>query len=495
MTFRIENRSDRLRSALAIATLLVANQAGAQAALQRFESGAVQASADVSVVFDQQFSVIRDGYECTCVEHYQNGVQAYVSSCDALECPDVSLLIDCREDPGGPGCDDYLSSCECDCTALEATVEFDHGSSDDVFLTGVPDLWQFDFMCGQGNAANAVGCGPVVGAELFYYWAQQGYSNLVDDFLVGGGNDPVTQVHDWQALVRELRADYMDGGICVPFGGGQYATLMGRMTTALEEYIEDAGYDADVSHYKVCDDCNANAADELTGSEGLALIKEELKAGRPLIMGFNSGRAFGSFIPVPNDDLVPETVYIGELSNGTPAAGTIDHYAVITGFRKLGGLDVLTMNLGWDDGNGDMNVMWNPAGKWAHLYTVDIDGVTDADWCAIDRGITVSGADLDMVVSAFSPSNVEVSHPYLAFSSSTQDFDVLAGQSCGLVREGETISHRSTTHQEEHCADPGDLPTSTDLPTHGFEDTTTRDETNLDYDNGPPILDELQPNP
>jgi len=98
------------------------------------------------------------------------------------------------------------------------------------------------------------------------------------------------------------------------------------------------------------------------------LIKDELDAGRPVIMGFNAGQAFDGFIPVSNGGTM-ETVYIGKPSNGTPAAGTIDHYAVITGYRRLGGLDVLTMNLGWQDDTTDVNLKWTPAGKWPHPMT------------------------------------------------------------------------------------------------------------------------------
>ena len=293
---------------------------------------------------------LSNGYSCSCEQTYRNGAETSVSTCDETQsqCADLDVVHGCEDDPDGPDCN-YLVRCECDCTALTQTTEFEHGPFDDVVLTGIPDLWQFDYMCGSNAvSANAVGCGPVSAAMLMYWWAQRGYGHLVDDYLVGGGSGPAEQEHDWQALVRELRAHYLNGGICVPFGGGEYATLMGKMTTGIEEYIEDAGYHAVVNHWKVCDDCNAGADDEITGGAALDLIKDELDAGRPVIMGFNAGPAFAGSIPVWNGSAI-ETVYIGELSNGTPAAGTINHYAVITGYRRLGGLDVLTMNLGWHD--------------------------------------------------------------------------------------------------------------------------------------------------
>src|SRR4029453_10501470 len=161
---------------------------------------------------------------------------------------------------------------------------------------------------------------------------------------------------------------YLDGGICVPplvsKGRGQYATLMGKMTTGLQEYIEHAGYAVDVEHWKVCDDCTAGAADEIQGATALSLIKGELQAGRPVIMGFNAGKAF-EFPPVPiYFDGTYESISMGELSNGEPITGIINHYAVITGYRRLAGLDVLTLNLGFHDDDTDDLVLWNPGGKW-----------------------------------------------------------------------------------------------------------------------------------
>jgi len=69
-------------------------------------------------------------------------------------------------------------------TALAQTTEFEHGPFDDVVLTGIPDLWQFNYMCGSNAvSANAVGCGPVSAAMVMYWWAQRGYGHLVDEGL------------------------------------------------------------------------------------------------------------------------------------------------------------------------------------------------------------------------------------------------------------------------------------------------------------------------
>ena len=442
----------------------------------------------------------RDGYSCSCVETYMHGREASVWSCDntANRCADLDVLLDCEEDPDGPDCD-YLRQCECDCTALEETVEFE--PYDDVVLTGVPDLWQFPFMCGDNQvSANAVGCGPVSAAMVMYWWAQRGFDNLVDRFLVGDGSGPADREHDWQALVRELRANYLDGGICVPSlnGNPQYATLMDKMESGIREYIQDAGYNnVDVDHWKVCEDCNAGEADEILGGDALALIKDELEAGRPVIMGFNVGKAQEVRVPIYHDDLTYDMVYTGELSNGAPIAGIINHYAVITGYRRLGGLDVLSLNLGWNDGTTDQLFAWNPGGKWMHLYTVDITSHPDGTpWCTIDRGVDENRTP--PTAAAFSQPYIEISHVETSTPSSTNELAVLAGTSCGIAREGEWVSWYDTTYQLETCVTAGDLPTEEEMAdVVGGQTTTTgtRDEGGLTGGGGFPILDQELPLP
>jgi len=72
----------------------------------------------------------------------------------------------------------------CNCTALAQTTEFERGPFDDVVLTGIPDLWRFNYMCGSNAvSANAVGCGPVSAAMVMYLWAQRGYGHPVDEGL------------------------------------------------------------------------------------------------------------------------------------------------------------------------------------------------------------------------------------------------------------------------------------------------------------------------
>ena len=216
---------------------------------------------------------------------------------------------------------------------------------EDVFLAGVPNLWQFDYACGAFGT-NAIGCGPVAASMVMYWWAQQGYEGLVEDFLSGSGSSAADREHDWREMVETFRDDYLNGGICV---ADQYATLQGTMRDGMDEFIGDAGYDASVRQYKVCDGCNRNANDEITEAAGLDIILDELRDGRPVILGFNVGRAMQTQGTFDSDFFEEITAYTGELSNGTPATGIISHYAVITGYARADGHDILLLNLGWAD--------------------------------------------------------------------------------------------------------------------------------------------------
>jgi hypothetical protein len=148
---------------------------------------------------------IQDGYECECVESYANGDDVRVWTCDQSDdhCMPATELIDCLDNLGTPECN-YLVSCECDCTALEKTVEFDHDADDNIIVTGAVDMYQFPYLC-DGSGPNWVGCGSVATAMLLYWWSGLGYTNLTGAFNVLALNDYSgyygTEANDWQGLV------------------------------------------------------------------------------------------------------------------------------------------------------------------------------------------------------------------------------------------------------------------------------------------------------
>lgn len=359
---------------------------------------------------------------CTCTASYSNGSSELVSECSRSECPDPERYVDCRNAASTgvmpiEGCV-LLESCDCTCTTREPRSGERYG--DDVGLSGVPNLWQFDYRCGAFGE-NAVGCGPVAASMITYWWAQQGYDGLVHG-LTSGGNTPASAEHDWKAMVRTFRDDYLNGGICI---SGQYATLQTTLRSGIKEYFEDSGYAADVDHYKVCSDCNRNQPEEIDPGRALGIIEGELRYGRPVIIGFNVGRATERTRELAEDGYVYE-VYSGELSNG--GDGWIDHYAVVTGYERIDGEDVLIMNVGWDhtdegDAWVDIPFLWKPAGRWLHVYTVDVEDAPDGfDWCALDRGI-----DDTFLASA------ELDASYADPDAGPET--VLAGTRCGIVRD------------------------------------------------------------
>jgi hypothetical protein len=423
---------------------------------------------------------------CTCTATYSDGSNAVVDECSRTECPDLDLYLACRDAaqthvmPIG-GCK-LLETCECTCTTPEPRIGERYG--DDVALSGVTNLWQFDYGCGAFGD-NAVGCGPVAAAMLAYWWAQQGYDGLVAGFLARGDNLPATAEHDWQAMVETFRDDYLDGGICID---GQYATTQTKMESGLAEYFEDSGYSVDVDRYKVCASCTRSQPDEIDPTRGLGIIVDELDSGRPVIIGFNVGRATEETRTLVEDSSYSE-VFSGDLSNG--GAGWIDHYAVITGYANIDGEDVLYLNLGWDhadDGSVwvDIPFVWEPAGPWLHLYTLDIDSSPDgADWCSLDRGVDatfLAGAEVD---ASFDDPAV---WPETA----------VAGGRCGIVREVTYYEYYPQWSGVSFECDPqGELEQEIEstlddaLLPGGSSDT--RGDADLDSSNGVPIVDWIPP--
>lgn len=420
-----------------------------------------------------------DDEVCTCIAEYSDGTSEQVADCSRSECPDLDTYNACRNAestgvmPIG-GCQ-LLEACECDCRSTELTTSeyFD----EDIYLAGLPNLWQFDYACGAFGQ-NAVGCGPVAASMVMYWWAQQGYEGLVTGLMTGAGVSPAVREHDWQGMVETFRDDYLDGGICV---ADQYATLQGTMRDGLEDFINDGGYTASVDHYKVCDGCNRNASDEITADSGLDIILDELASGRPVIMGFNVGRAMDDTTFYDDYETDSVEAYSGELSNGAPLSGIISHYAVITGYERVDGQDLLLLNMGWA-GSYDIRFLWNVAGKWLHLYTVDLNGAPDGDdFCAIDRGIDptfLDSADLD-----------------LSFDWDIAPQTVLAGTSCGVLREVHVSEYYPTWSGPTFECDPfaglDDVQTADPWDIGGTTTTNTHEPGG--YQGGAPILDQIPP--
>lgn len=427
---------------------------------------------------------------CECTASYSDGTEEVVGECERSECPDLERYNTCRDAqstgimPIG-GCR-LLEACACDCWPTEPRIGHDYG--DDVFLSGVPNLWQFDYACGF-LGKNAVGCGPVAAAMVTYYLVEQGFDSLVSGAYFNGST-PATATHDWQELVKTFRDDYLDGGIC--WGpSGQYATLQTTMRNGIEDFIEDAGYPADVDHYKVCDDCNRNEPEELDPQAGLSLIRDELTAGRPVIMGFNAKRATETDSTFEEDG-TDHFVFTGRLSNG--GDGWIDHYAVVTGYRNIAGRDVVYVNMGLEytdsgEPSVDQPFLWNPGGEWLHLYTVDIpDEPEGDDWCVIDNGIDLSffqSEELDASFEAVDVDGDDLADPPV---------HLVAGASCGIhrtVSEYEYWPHWSGVTFE--CDPYAELEQDLEQMEQPFGDADTTGHGDPGGSYGPPIVEWIPP--
>ena len=81
--------------------------------------------------------------------------------------------------------------------------------------------------------------------------------------------------------------------------------------------------------------------------------------------------------------------------------------------------------------------------------------------------------------------------------STTNELTPVAGTSCGIAREGDTVNYFDTTYQLETCVTANDLPTEEDVDDLLWGQTTTagtRDEV-LTSGGGLPILDRELPLP
>jgi hypothetical protein len=342
--------------------------------------------------------------DCVCEATFSG-----VGSVEVLDC-DFFSTNSCGQKmwlSGGLGSRDF-EGCECTCYEGEEIVvkTLPRDDEDGYFVRGVPDFWQYDWGCTFNGSPNAVGCGPVAMAEVLYWYASRGYPELVKDHLVSQvllpehyelyqaqlAQDGLTEpdlVHVWKTLVNGLRSDYLrgTGGVC---GNGQYGTSEEGFMT-IEDYARDHGVAMSVEAFKI---------KRSTSGYGLGLIKDELEAGRPLVMRFNWKGAKTAVFRSGGED-----IFSGPLSN---SGKYNDHYAVVTGYRQTPeGRDVIYLNMGAgklnnivekigssevDTGsveygfNGstrlpvieagnpgtDTPVEWNPTGKWVRLYTIRV---------------------------------------------------------------------------------------------------------------------------
>jgi len=353
--------------------------------------------------------VVVSGGPCECTKTFKDWSTASTPSCDAPKCATEKEMEACDEGTS-TNCN-YLRSCTCYCE-FPPVEEFVHEPGDGVYLTGVPELWQFEYGCISSPLGIAnVGCGPVALASMFYWWAQRGYAGLVEDHQTSMGQQ------DWQDLLREIRDEYADDGVCL---GRQYLVTQDEMEKELNDYVDDHGASGNVAQYRVCDGCNLQRATDRTKSGGLDVIQNELEAGRPLVLGYAEGMAERSSVDV--DGL---TVFTGDLSGD----GFATHYAVITGYRRTSdGRDVIFINKGSAFATVDVVMEWKPAGKWTHLFTLGISSnPSGAAFCPVDSSLDQTYVD---------HADVEVSHAAKSDNASFRQFTPLAGRRCGIARDG-----------------------------------------------------------
>jgi hypothetical protein len=410
----------------------------------------------------------RSKSSCTCTKTFRSGRTTSPSTCDDLapSCADLATLQGCDGRTDGP-CD-LPVSCDCDCTG-EPYDTFDHVPGDGVYLTGLPDLYQFDYGCGADP--NAIGCGPIAISMMEYAWSERGYTGLTKESLTA-----IPGQQGWRDLAKTVRNDM--SGFCVPGAlidplsfldpnepnqDGEFGVTQDELERELNAYSTAMGYEPSVSHYRVCGDCDVKDPGDLSKADGLAKITEVLEAGNPLIIGFDTGAA-GKTSQIVDG----EKVYTGNLSVGI---GWINHYALITGYRhSTSGMDVIYMNTGLDGTPADIAFQWNPAGQWTHLFTYAPVGAAD--------GLKFCPLDGDLSTYFAWSKGLQLSHAGKTTTSPTRTLTPLGGGSCGVVRDGKhelVVPAWSTSARCLTLTDVDKLNKSYDDVKVGIDDTSPPD--------------------
>lgn len=149
----------------------------------------------------------------------------------------------------------------------------------------------YTILSGVGDASNpssTPGCGPVSGYNLLKYWDVNGYQNLLN------ASDTL------QSVYNELY--YMMA--CIPWTGGQVATLPTEYGSGIHWYFMEEGYQSGIN-------CSTDA---FLSVSDFSKVKSEINADRPGIILYNSSSSYGLH-------------YVNLVGYGTDSAGT-DYYII-----------------------------------------------------------------------------------------------------------------------------------------------------------------------
>jgi len=283
---------------------------------------------------------------------------------------------------------------------------------------------------------------------MYYAFAERGYTRLTKPHLTAGG------LQDWQDLTKTLRSDYTSGtcvpGLFVSGSTGEFMVTENEIERDLPAYPRDRGYTASTTHYRVCDGCGLDQPTDIGTSTGLTVIRGQLEAGRPVLIGLNITSATSTYVTTVDG----QTVYTGDLAGGS--AGWINHYALITAStRTKDGRDVLYLNSGLlqEDGTdvpADLVVEWKSNHKWTHLFTLSISGAPDgAAFCPIDGMSTPIFSDSGKVdySNEFQTGTVTGSksghdHEFTAFAGVVQ---------CGIALDTHTEHFTPESNTSNRC--------------------------------------------
>jgi hypothetical protein len=323
---------------------------------------------------------------CDCWYTYKNLSTEPIDSCDNVD-------DDCCEPDEGPN-STCLKKCECECQGdwipEYSYTQTSHG--DHRFIRGIPILYQFDVNKGSCGVI-PIGCGPIVIAELAIFYDEIGYKNLSD------GHMSSSKVQ-WQDMTIDIHNNHVKTG-CFP---GVDATWVktGKMKAGIKSYFNHQGYYPTVSHLTYKEKKEATA---------LKKIKAEIKAGRPIVLGYDSDEKKG----LGSD------------------WGFIDHYGLISGYKN----NAIFVNTGWGAGDNEW-YYWNIGRGKVHLYTTKMKSSekSSTKWCLHD------GLEYTYLDDAWNTGYTFEKNTYDDCIISKQ----LVGDNCAVLDNGSMSTHTVDAH-------------------------------------------------
>ncbi|MFT5431010.1 MAG: hypothetical protein ACI9OJ_001689 [Myxococcota bacterium] len=357
-----------------------------------------------------------------CALTYESGMVLHSNSCETVESALCCSYSDWVEGEGCP------TSCVCEWTEereVDVVEEFP------ALIRGVPVLYQFDTQPGD-SVEKPIGCGAVAVAQLMLWYHQLGWTDLAEDYKVAGAIN-------WQSLTENLASnDYLSTWI----RRNASPTYVLDMQSGIEAWIDDRGYAANVTHYRV-----KESGGDVGPAAAFGIIKQSILQGRPVVIGYDTSPTLGGGIGGGGDDF-----------------GWINHYGLVVGVNDTDGKTRVLINAGLGTDRGDAGVNsydWQIGDGSVHLWLVEMTA-SEKDPAAVDCPMTDWATQYtpigDVIIwtdGTVDPEEIGVTFEDSSYDSYPLVTRFIAGDTCDLVGGDEVTSElRDVTIREEADCTP-----------------------------------------